>query len=310
MLEDQNVLHIVDGDSAAEALAEAGIEGDMLNWLDVLHDGPVRGELSREARLDERARFLSSQGWTSYQDAYDRLAMRYEVLDGSTHDVILLWYGPELFDQLQLLEPVAVLTDYPALLRRTRLAHLGESVPMSSPGTLHKAASRARVLSEAQIELARAAWRVFSGTSRADLEAFCAGSTQALPHLGAALERMLEELPGDDGLSRTERATLELAADGPAGPADLFADLQDQETVPFMGDSSYWQRLKNLCEGPKPLLATADGAPFFLPRENPPEDGFTAQQLILTDACRAVLAGTAVHTPTPGILGGIRYGAA
>ena len=44
------MLHIVNGDCATEALKDSEIEGDILSWLDVLHDGTVPEGLSLEER--------------------------------------------------------------------------------------------------------------------------------------------------------------------------------------------------------------------------------------------------------------------
>jgi len=38
-------LNITNGDSAAGTLSEAGIEGKIISWRDVLHEGPVDASL-------------------------------------------------------------------------------------------------------------------------------------------------------------------------------------------------------------------------------------------------------------------------
>jgi len=53
------VLHIVNGVCAIEALKDSGIEGDLLSWLDVLHDGPVPEGRSREELSEVRTDFIA-----------------------------------------------------------------------------------------------------------------------------------------------------------------------------------------------------------------------------------------------------------
>ena len=59
-------LNITNGDSAAATLSEAGVEGKIISWRDVLHEGPVDSSLSLEELSKERARFISEQGWDDF----------------------------------------------------------------------------------------------------------------------------------------------------------------------------------------------------------------------------------------------------
>ena len=45
-------LNITNGDSAAATLSEAGVEGKIISWRDVLHEGPVDSSLSLEELID------------------------------------------------------------------------------------------------------------------------------------------------------------------------------------------------------------------------------------------------------------------
>ncbi|MEZ5875631.1 MAG: hypothetical protein R3D30_12705 [Hyphomicrobiales bacterium] len=67
---------------------------------------------------------------------------------------------------------------------------------------------------------------------------------------------MLEELPGPDGLSRTERqmlATIEGAESITA--LGLFMATQKLEDAQFMGDWSFWRLLDQLALADEPLVA-------------------------------------------------------
>ena len=73
------------------------------------------------------------------------------------------------------------------------------------------------------------------------------GGSPELPFLGAALRRLLEELPAPtDGLSGTERRALQAIAAGAATPMAAFLAAQDLEAAPFLGDAWFYRVLTSL----------------------------------------------------------------
>ena len=54
------------GDSAVEAIKNAGIEAEILPWRGVLHDGPVPSNVSLQEMAAVRAKFVSDCGWGKY----------------------------------------------------------------------------------------------------------------------------------------------------------------------------------------------------------------------------------------------------
>lgn len=64
---DRGVLHVTNGDAAVPTLRAHGIEGPILPWRDLLHEGPVPAvEPSRLREL--RAAFLSGESGRPYDD--------------------------------------------------------------------------------------------------------------------------------------------------------------------------------------------------------------------------------------------------
>ena len=59
-------LNITNGDSAAGTLSEAGVEGKIISWRDVLHEGPVDSSLPLEELSTQRARFIAERGWDDF----------------------------------------------------------------------------------------------------------------------------------------------------------------------------------------------------------------------------------------------------
>jgi hypothetical protein len=193
----------------------------------------------------------------------------------------VLWFERDLFDQLQLLQLLVLLDETPAAL-----VDLGE--PTESPadlGALEREPVRA-----GQRAIAARAWSAFRAPEPTDLAELAQAGTEALPFLGAALLRLLEELPAvGDGLARSERTLLQAVAAGASSRHRAFDAFQRAEERPFMGDSVFWQRIDCLAGGPVPLLVENGG-------------------LTLTAAGREVLAGRADHIHLNGIdrwLGGV-----
>ncbi len=56
-------LHITNGDSAAGVMREAGFDGEILPWRDVLHEGPVSAEPPLTTLSHLRAHFIADKGW-------------------------------------------------------------------------------------------------------------------------------------------------------------------------------------------------------------------------------------------------------
>jgi len=133
--------------------------------------------------------------------------------------------------------------------------------------------------------LARDAWDAFRAPEPAGLAELLERDTAALPHLGSAVRRLLEELPDvASGLTRTERQLLEPLLDGPKRPTELYLASQAREEAIFLGDAWAWKRLAELV----PLVEELPAPP---PLGDPRE--FAAARVTLTQLGRDVLAGEA-----------------
>ena len=101
--------------------------------------------------------------------------------------------------------------------------------------------------------------RVPDAGSRA-LQAFLRRDTTALPFLAAALQRYLEEAPGRDGLTRSERRLLEQLSRGPLDIHAAWAGMHDGERAYYITDSSFWTLVRGLAER-SPALITVNATP-------------------------------------------------
>src|SRR6185436_11095579 len=99
------LLHITNGGAAMGVIRAAGLPGEVLAWNDVLHDGPVPGDVSFNQLRAIRARFISDAGWRGLDETLREFAERDRALERSLgQDEVVLWFEHDLYDQLQLLQ--------------------------------------------------------------------------------------------------------------------------------------------------------------------------------------------------------------
>ncbi len=302
------LLHVTNGESAADTLRQTALGGAVLAWQDTLHEGPVPA-LGRQELLQTRARFLADCGWGSRQSLFASLERRdWQLLEALRDDIqVVLWFEHDLYDQLQLLDVLTlahtegaapeliVIGSFPG---KPSFAGLGE-LTADELETLW--ASR-RVAAPDELEAAASAWAALRATEPTLLADWATRDTPQLPFLAPALHRLLEELPSpSDGLSRTERHALETVAAGAQSPPDAFAAAQRLEEAPFLGDSWFYRALSSLGESETRLVESDDGTP--LPPPPPLGDGrqFAGLRLRLTESGERTLRGDADRVELLGI---------
>ena len=259
------MLHVTNGDCTVEVMRQAHVVGDIVAWQDVLHEGPVPALGLAELR-PVRAQFLATMSPVEAATIEAGLLARDERLAAAlaAEERVVLWFEHDLYDQLQLLQILAGLSDRPIGVElicvgsfpgRPDFAGLGELDP-DELGSLWPV--RTPVTNE-HVRAARAGWDAFRGTDPRALARMAATPDPKLPFLAAALRRLLEELPGvRDGLARTERQLLAAIAAGARTRERAFVEAAASEEAPFLGDDTAFERLDELAGGPQPLV-TAGG---------------------------------------------------
>ena len=302
------LLHVTNGESAGNTLRQTTLGGAVLPWQDVLHEGPVPA-LPRRELLRTRARFLAECGWGRQPALLASFERRDRQLLEALRDglEVVLWFEHDLYDQLQLLDALAlahteeaapeliVVGSFPG---RPSFAGLGE-LSASELETLWPSRARA---TPAALEAATSAWAAVRAPDPTTLAECATRETAELPFLVPALRRLLEELPAPgDGLSGTERRALQVVAAGAQSPPAAFVAAQRLEEAPFLGDTWFYRALSALGQGETRLLETADGTP--LPPPPPLGDGqhFARLRLRLTASGERTLRGEADRVELLGV---------
>ncbi len=125
------MLHITNGDCAVAVLSRA-VQGAMLPWQDVLHEGPVHAGIPLEDLSRRRAAFIASAGWAPLAAVEEKFAARNALLHQAIgHDEVVLWFEHDLYDQLQLIQLLDWfrLHPHPELSLVCEAEYLGDMTP-------------------------------------------------------------------------------------------------------------------------------------------------------------------------------------
>ena len=292
------LLHVLNGDVVRETLERSDVPGAFAPYADILHEGPVPVATDTPDGRETRARYIAAAGYGAYAEALRTFESWNESLARyADYDEVVLWFEHDLFDQLLLVRHLDWFSRRDLGGTRLSLICVGEFAgfaPFHGLGQLdaNQLASLLGTrapLSAEQLALGRRVWEALTAPDPRELDRLAGESTglaRALQFLPGALRRFLEEYPStDNGLPRTERHILECLADGALAIEALFRAAQAREERVFMGDWTFWNRVRELARGPAPLvhLDVEDRAVRDLP----------AGTADLTETGRAVVAGRA-----------------
>jgi len=289
------MLHITNGDAAVEVMLRAGIEGEILPWRDVLHEGPVPGGLTLENLSEVRASFIADSGWGEQDEVAKEFRQRDAKLSCfRDHEEVLLWFEHDLYDQLQLLQLLDWFSRQVPGATRLGMICVDEYLGPMEPGRLAALYPQRGPVTSRQLALGQRAWSAFCSEDPTQWERILAADTSALPYLAGAVTRHLEQYPSvRNGTNRTERSLLQAVQSGVSRPGRIFAATQDAEERRFMGDSTFWSYLNAMVESRPPLLQLRGGAQFHAPAAYPYPAEFGEQEIMITAAGRRVIADEA-----------------
>ena len=271
-------LIVTNGQSGVDAIENAGIEGLILSWEDVLHDGPVPAGHSLEDLSNVRAEFIASNGWGDFESVHARFKERDRIIRAADSFLeVVLFFEHDLYDQLQLLQ-VLSLFDYP---ERLSLVLPPTYISDCSPEELKEEYDERIVILPEQLENAHLVWDAFTRAEPHDLGAI-AYSVLFLPvHIPSAMLRLIFEYPDSNtGTSLTELQILKVLNQGVDRFGALFKACQDEEVSAFIGDWSFRKCLEDLIDAPVPLM------------ESTSTDVTAADAILsITDTGRRILSG-------------------
>jgi len=290
--ENLRFLHIHCGDSSAGVLRNSSAPGDVLVWREIYTEGPVPGGLPEDEWRRVRAEFLATFGLDrdgvlqGTNERYRRLA------EAGVYEEVVLWFDACMFDQtimIHLIDRLGGLNLGATKKSLICISHcgLGELDPEAMAALLDER----REITSAQVELAGAAWGAFTSADPREIEALLAQDCSALPFLGDALWRHLEQFPSvRNGLNRLQNQALEVVASGASKLGPIFTQVSDREEQAFFGDTTLWNCLDKLTRGAAPLLRIEGPGPIVRPMDEGLKD-INRWHVTVADVGREVLAG-------------------
>ena len=304
-----SLLHVTNGESAGNTLRQTALGGAVLPWQDVLHEGPVPA-LPRQELLRTRARFLADCGWGSRQALLSSLERRdRQLLEALRDDLqVVLWFEHDLYDQLQLLDVLAlahteeaapeliVVGSFPGKpsLRRSGRVDGRASSRRSGPPRRRRHRPRSRRRRAPGPPSRRRSRRHWPSGRRVRPR-----SCRFSPRAAAACSRSCPRR--QTGSRGTERRALQAVAAGARTPPAAFVAAQRLEEAPFLGDAWFYRALSALGQGETRLLETDDGTPLPPPPPLGDSQHFARLQLRLTATGERTLRGEADRVELLGI---------
>ena len=247
---DTPTLHIRCGSDIKGELEAARFSGDFLEVWDSFPVGPVTDAPDWHA---QRARFYADAGIVPDLD-YDLFLAELTAADrrlaasAERYERVVVWTEHDSHDQLSLIRCLAHYgrTRPPRVLELISVNHFPGSRRFIGLGQLPPEAmwllwNRREVIDAEQLSHGAAAWAALTSDDPRALAVIVRTRTSALPHLGPALHRHLQELPASvNGLSLTQSLLLQILSRQSATVGDMWRILQTElEPLPFLGDRMF-----------------------------------------------------------------------
>jgi hypothetical protein len=260
------MLHVHNGDSTANTARQASLPGEHFAWRESLITGPTIADLPTDEWQAMRAQHLSVSYGVEFEQCRKELVAQEEKLRSaaSSHEEIVLWFEHDLFCQVHLVYLLDWFSSLNSVDTKLSLICIGEfpgkenfrglgELSADELSSLFRA--RREVIPE-QLTLATAAWRAYCSDDPTAIETFLLTKTAALPFLDAALLAHLRRFPSTaNGLGHIENRALQFIAEGMQDFARLFDHFSRAESIYGFGDAQLWLVLRQLCDGPAPLVS-------------------------------------------------------
>jgi hypothetical protein len=252
-----NTLHVTNGDTVVHLWKKAGLLGTHLPWRDALHEGPVPANLPLESLSRVRADYLASRGFGNAIKLHHDFEKRDAVIrKAGDFEEIVLWFEHDLYDQLQLLQVLAVLQQGGLGAGAVQMIQSDQYLGMLTAEELMALHAKRRFLTKNIADGAAVAWRAFTSEDPLALYDAATRTYAGLPFLAPALKRLCEEFPATgSGLSRTQKHLLEACAQGARRKEEIFRRSQAREEASFLGDSVCYACVDDLAAEPAPLIS-------------------------------------------------------
>ena len=215
------------------------------------------------------------------------------IRDHNRFERIELWFEHDMYDQLQILQILDMLARF-GRINSVFIIQAPTYLGMQTPDNIGRFEELGLPVLDRMFAFASRAWNAYVTGGPDAINTLRLEPIPGFPFMEQALLRILQELPGKDGLSRTQRQILYSLNRGVNRPGMLFAQVQNMEEAVFLGDMSFFKILSALQYCQRPVLT---GLPQdFKARilaNAPQRKEFITSPLHITEFGKDVLAGKA-----------------
>lgn len=242
-------LHILNGDFALPLWKECCFPAESLVWKETYLEGPLPQTENLPVFRSARAGYLSTFEELSDIDSvalYRHLQkMEDTLLALSENDVLMLWFDACIFDQTILMRILYLLNRKQKGSPRIYLYCCQSNCLVMEDfrrGNAEKIA-----LDENDLKASAKAWEAFScGDAEKMIHLAQQEDLAHLPEMRKALLRCADEVPDENGLTRTQRQILQIVSKESCSFETVFMRLDAFEEYPFLGDTACQRILKDL----------------------------------------------------------------
>jgi len=301
------MLHIVNGGATEEGLKQTDLPGEMFSFRDALIDGPTPAGLSSDEWRHVRAKHLADGYEVEQVECEEGLRQQEQLLESAhEHDEVVLWFEHDLFCQVNLLYLLHWFARERSRRTHLSLINIGEfpgrpnfrGLGELSPHELTDLFPQRKEVTDAELELAAAAWDAYCAPDPTTVEGLLHSDTSAMPFLSEAMSAHLRRFPATtNGLNRIEHRCLKLVEQGANRFTTLFPKFIEAESVYGLGDAQVWLALRGMNTGSEPLLEIGNGNS----EHSSWEDEMRKSTFELTETGRAVLANASDFVELNGI---------
>ena len=241
-------LHILNGGHALKIWEGCGFQGTPLVWLETYLEGPLPETEDLDSFRRDRAAFLATFEETK-EIGFERLCAHLQRMDETLlkelpqRDVVL-WFDSCIFDQTLLMRILYLLNAQ----KSTRRIFLWCSDNNCLTADDFREGSEKKIcLTAEEVENTACAWRLFQRRDGEGMKQLAREKKfDRMPAMEKALYRCAEDVPDDEGLTRTQRQILHLAGEGGKNFREIFTALDAFEEYPFLGDTACRRLLDHL----------------------------------------------------------------
>ncbi|PQP81736.1 RNA polymerase subunit sigma [Paenibacillus sp. PCH8] len=294
----KDMLHIMNGDHAANRLRESGIQGDILVWRELYTFGPVTRDMKEAKVRKNRAAILEQQLGIPQTEYLQINELERKLHSFHQYKEIVLWFEYDLYDQTMLSYllhyfrgqalqhtnlNLLCIDSYPEIEQFRGLGQLTSVQIESLSGSWH-------VINQTELQAGAQFWEAYTSPELRHHLGYLQAEAAVLPFANAAFKAHLSRLPSvSNGLGVIEQTTLESIKAGVGSPYPLFREVGDKLHVLGIGDLEYWAHLKRMTEGPHALLQMTGATAF--PNFVRQDEDFRDAVMSLTELGTQVLQG-------------------